>query len=121
LEDAWCGPRPFRDIYPNLYHVCYEPHNSVAQVMGNTPYNLSFRRSLVGVKLTEYNDLMAKIGGFRLSDERDTVSWDLHRTGQFSTRSMYLKLMNHDTPFRHKLIWKLKLPLKIKIFSLVPS
>ena len=29
---------------------------------------------------------------------------------------MYQKLINQQVPFRHKYIWKLKIPLKIKIF-----
>jgi hypothetical protein len=29
---------------------------------------------------------------------------------------MYLNLLNQHAPFHHKFIWKLKIPLKIKIF-----
>jgi hypothetical protein len=42
--------------------------------------------------------------------------WDLNTSGTFSIRSMYLNLLNQHVPFRHKFIWKLKIPLKIKIF-----
>jgi hypothetical protein len=34
----------------------------------------------------------------------------------FIVKSMYLDLMNEDAQFLHKYLWKLKLPLKIKIF-----
>jgi hypothetical protein len=34
----------------------------------------------------------------------------------FSVKSMYSHLIDASAPFRHKKIWKLKIPLKIKIF-----
>lgn len=82
--------RPFSELYPNLYHVTYDLNHSVTQVIGNTFYNLSFRQTLVGMKLIESNDLIAKISNYKLQDERDTISWNLHRTGVFSACSMYL-------------------------------
>ena len=53
---------------------------------------------------------------FNLTQGRNTFSWHLTKSGQFTVRSMYLHLANHNFPFRHKFIWKLKIPLKIKIF-----
>ncbi|KAG2638941.1 hypothetical protein PVAP13_2NG625850 [Panicum virgatum] len=91
-------------------------HDTVEQVVSTNPLNLSFRRTLVGVKLTEYINLVAYLREFNLADERDTISWKLHNNGQFSVRSMYQKLINQQVPFRHKYIWKLKIPQKIKIF-----
>ena len=115
-EDVWRGNRPFSERFPNLYHVVFNKHDTVEQVVSTNPLNLSFRRTLVGVKLTEYINLVAYLRDFNLADERDTISWKLHNNGQFSVRSMYQKLINQQVPFRHKYIWKLKIPLKIKIF-----
>ena len=115
-EDVWRGNRPFSERFPNLYHVVFNKHDTVEQVVSTNPLNLSFRRTLGGVKLTEYINLVAYLRDFNLADERDTISWKLHNNGQFSVRSMYQKLINQQVPFRHKYIWKLKIPLKIKIF-----
>ena len=52
----------------------------------------------------------------RLSDEDDTFVWKLTDSGKFTVKSMYEDLMNGHTVYLHKFLWKLKLPLKIKIF-----
>lgn len=85
-------------------------------VLSGDPLRLSFRTDLVGIKLTEYESLVAKMSTVNLVQERDHVSWQLHKSGQFLTRSMHLHLIDQGFPFRRKLIWKLKVPLKIKIF-----
>ena len=42
--------------------------------------------------------------------------WNLTNSESFTVRSFYLHLLDSQPPFRHKMIWKLKIPLKIKIF-----
>ena len=69
-EDVWRGNRPFSERSPNLYHVVYNKHDTVEQVMSTNPLNLSFRRTLVGVKLTEYINLVAYLRDFNLADRR---------------------------------------------------
>lgn len=51
-----------------------------------------------------------------LSDEPDRFVWKLTTYGLFSVKSMYEDLMNDHTPYLRKYLWKLKIPLKIKIF-----
>ena len=51
-----------------------------------------------------------------MSDEADTFVWKLTDSGKFTVKSMYEDLMNGHTVYLHKFLWKLKLPLKIKIF-----
>jgi hypothetical protein len=50
------------------------------------------------------------------SDEQDKFVWNLTTSGVFSVKSMYEDLMNDHTVFLRKYLWKLKIPLKIKIF-----
>jgi hypothetical protein len=77
--------------------------------------NISFQRALVGVKRDEWEELVAKITHINLTDERDLSIWNLHNNGRFRVHSMYLHMLNQNTPFSHKVFWKLKIPLKIKI------
>jgi hypothetical protein len=84
--------------------------------MRTTPLHISFRRALVGINPNQWYNLVAKITHIGLSNERDTFSWNLCRNCQFTVHSMYLYLMNHNPHFTHKIIWSLKVPLKIKIF-----
>ena len=59
---------------------------------------------------------MTYLANVQLSNERDIFNQGLHNLGHFSVRSMYAYMTNQGTLFTNKFIWKLKLPLKIKIF-----
>jgi hypothetical protein len=52
----------------------------------------------------------------QLSNIPDKFVWKLNDSGIFSVKSMYLDLMQGHTIFLRKYLWKLKIPLKIKIF-----
>jgi hypothetical protein len=52
----------------------------------------------------------------RLTDDPDNFVWKLTTSGLFTVKSMYADLMNGHTVFLRKYIWKLKVPLKVKIF-----
>ena len=60
--------------------------------------------------------MMAQLSMVRLGDEHDKFKWGAHKTGVFSVRSMYASLMNTPNINHNVWLWKLKLPLKIKIF-----
>jgi hypothetical protein len=52
----------------------------------------------------------------QLNEEPDKFVWNLTVLGIFTVKSMYEDLMNSHNHFPSKYLWKLKLPLKIKIF-----
>jgi hypothetical protein len=52
----------------------------------------------------------------QLMDQRDTFHWTLHQHGHFTVRSMYKVLAANNVMPQNHIIWKLKIPLKIKIF-----
>jgi hypothetical protein len=115
-EDTWLGSKPLGEQFPNLYNIANYRHATVANVMNQMPLNISFRRALIRDKLIAWYNLVTKIANHRLSQGRDIFTWDLHQHGQFSVRSMYEYMINQGVPFNNKFIWKLKIPLKIKIF-----
>jgi hypothetical protein len=115
-EDTWVGMTPLKQQFSTIFNIAHDPHATVASVMGGEQYNISFRRALVDDKLREWLELMGKINNVSLDNGRDMFRCDLNITGTFSVRSMYLHLLNQHAPFRHKFIWKLKIPFKIKIF-----
>jgi hypothetical protein len=88
----------------------------VTRVMNDEHYNISSRRALVDDKLREWLEMIGKINNVTLDQGMDMFRWDLNTTRTFSVRSVYLHLLNQHAPFRHKFIWKLKIPLKINIF-----
>ena len=88
----------------------------MAKVLAMRPLNLSFRRALVDNKLVEWFNLVAQIAHIDLVDGLDNFRWNLTKSGLFIVRTFYLYFIDRHPPFTHKLIWKLKVPLKIKIF-----
>ena len=115
-EDTWVGSMPFKVMYPSIYNIVRDPHATVAKVMATSPHNLSFRRALVDNKLLKWHNLVAQITQVELVNGSDTFRWNLTTSGSYLVRSWYSHLINTHPPFRHKMIWKLKIPLKIKIF-----
>jgi hypothetical protein len=84
--------------------------------MATSPLNVFFRRALVDNNLNAWNNLVAQLVNVEIGEGSDTFRWDLTQTGKFSVKLMYSYLINTSPPFQHKKIWKLKIPLKIKIF-----
>uniref|UniRef100_A0A453SF10 Reverse transcriptase zinc-binding domain-containing protein n=1 Tax=Aegilops tauschii subsp. strangulata TaxID=200361 RepID=A0A453SF10_AEGTS len=50
------------------------------------------------------------------SDQPDSFHWKLARNGVFTVKSMYVDLINYGPIPRSIHIWKVKVPLRIKIF-----
>ena len=86
-----------------MYNIVKYPHNTMVVVMNQVPLNISFRKALVGDKMTAWNKLVAKITNNQLSNGRDIFTWDLHNDGHFSVQSMYQYLMK-GSPFTNKFI-----------------
>lgn len=115
-EDTWYNNIPFCELYPNLYNIVRKKSATVSKVLGSNPLNVAFRRSLVGNNLIAWHQLVATVMNTQLMDRRDIFRWSLSQDGRFTVSSMY-KMLIAPNVTRHKhIIWKLKIPLKIKIF-----
>ena len=115
-EDTWMGDTPLTQQYPMLYNVVHRKQVSVANALSSTPLNITFRRSLTGNRWGKWLELVNRLMHFTLSNTQDVFVWRLTSTGIFSVKSMYLDLLNNQPRFSSKYIWKIKVPLKIKIF-----
>ena len=60
-DDVWEGQVSFKDKYQSLYKVVRNPHATVASVMATRPLNLYFRRTLVDIKLVEWQNLVLHV------------------------------------------------------------
>ena len=94
----------------------HDHHATVSKVLASSPLNISFRRALVDNKLLQWLNLVAHISNAQLVGGSDFFRWKLTKSGLFSVRSLYLHLIDTQPPFRHRTLWKIKIPLKIKIF-----
>jgi hypothetical protein len=115
-EDTWLGDLPLKDQYPTLYNIVNHTNVTVAHVMGSTPLNIGFRRALSGNKWDRWVHLVTRLMMFQLTDVEDAFRWSLTTSGVFSVKSMYTDLLNEHTCYLKKYIWKIKVPLKIRIF-----
>ena len=52
----------------------------------------------------------------QLSHQSDQLCWKLTRSGEFTVKSMYLDVINSSAIPSSKYVWKVKVPLKIKVF-----
>ena len=76
----------------NLYNVVRKKQATVAEVLQTAPLNVSFRRALVGTKLTERHSLVASIMHVTLNSMLDRFVWGLHKNGSFSVNFMVSSL-----------------------------
>jgi hypothetical protein len=60
--------------------------------------------------------LVQRLTNVQLNVDPDVFVWGLTTWGAFTVKSMYLDRLDDDTKFLKKYIWKMKVPLKIKVF-----
>jgi len=116
FEDKWLGNRALKDQYPGLYNIVREKFMTIAEVMASEQPNISWRRSLFGPKLVAWRELLSRLDHINLVDEDDEFRWNLGQSGHFSVKSHYQALIHSDTPNLHKRLWRIKAPLKLKVF-----
>jgi len=115
-EDNWLGGTPLKDQFLSLYNIVRPKFNTISDVLGSSPPNLSWRRSLYGPILVAWHELHARIEDIVLSQDKDEFFWNLTPNGQFSVKSLYSALLHPGSPTVNRNLWKLKAPLKVKIF-----
>jgi mannosylglycoprotein endo-beta-mannosidase len=115
-EDVWVGEKPLSVLFPRLYNLTFSQGVSVARVFAQDFNCIRFRRCLYGESLEMWNKLLDMCGSTTLSQEPDRVSLKLTKSGIFSVKLLYTYLMARRVLFPYKMIWRLKVPLKIKAF-----
>jgi hypothetical protein len=115
-EDWWQGQGPLKDRYPTLYGIAVDPHVTVAGCCAAEGWQVTFRRGLGTRERMDLNSILAGILGVHLSEGQDVISWLLEPSGKFSVKSLYRKLCQ-GTPRKHfSDIWKVAVPMKVRIF-----
>jgi hypothetical protein len=91
---------------------------TLQDVMETSPPSMTFRRNVVGSRLTSWNELLQKLASFQLVQGKDIFHWELNKNGILSVKSMYEALIEPIQPvYNNKTIWKLRMPLKTKVFA----
>uniref|UniRef100_A0A8I6Y312 Reverse transcriptase zinc-binding domain-containing protein n=1 Tax=Hordeum vulgare subsp. vulgare TaxID=112509 RepID=A0A8I6Y312_HORVV len=115
-EDTWLGAQPLALQYPLLYNIAQRKQTTVAAVLRQTPLNIQFRRALIGNRWVRWLHLVRRLMDISLSDYPDSIRWRLTTNGTFSVKSMYDHIIDTSPISKSMNIWKVKVPLKIKIF-----
>ena len=115
-EDWWIGNKPLKLQYPTLYRIVRKKNQTVASVLGARPLIVSFRRSLVNNNLRLWLELVSKIVSTGLTETSDVFVWGLTKNLNFTVKSLYTNMMQADRIHDKCIVWKAKVPLKIKIF-----
>jgi hypothetical protein len=102
-----------------LYNIIRHKGDTIAKVMESSPPNVSFGRDLSGQRLVSWYALLHCLANIQLQSGHDEFQWNLHENGKFSIASMYNALILPDVPINkvHNKLWKLKIPLQIKVFG----
>ena len=110
------GDAPLATQYPMLYNVVRHKNILVADALANATVNIEFRHNLTGNKWNAWLNMLQELMIINLTNEEDKFIWILTTTGLYRVKSMYEDFLNGHTVHLRKHIWKLKVPLKIKIF-----
>jgi hypothetical protein len=89
---------------------------TVAKVFAQEFNCIRFRRCLYGESLEMWNKILDICRRTNLTEEPDRVSWTLTKSGAFSVKSLYTYLIARRILFPYKMIWRMKIPLKVKAF-----
>jgi hypothetical protein len=115
-EDSWLGATTLKEQYPKLYNIVRRKDAMVAEILGLQPFNISFRKSLVTGNLHDWHDLVLKLSSINLTDFSDHFKWSLNSNDLFSVNSMYQTFLDTNVVPNNIYLWKIKVPLKIKVF-----
>jgi hypothetical protein len=117
-EDTWLGSTPLAQQYPSLYNIVQRKQVSVANVMSQTPLNIGFRQALTGHRANRWLHLCTRLMRVQLTAHSNVFKWGLTKSGLYTVKSMYLDCMDDHTKYLQKHLWKIKVPLNIRIFML---
>jgi hypothetical protein len=65
-EDKWLGATTLREQYFALYNIMCHKHDTLQKVMETSPPTMTFRRDLVGPRLTFWNEVVQRLASVQL-------------------------------------------------------
>ena len=95
-EHLWLGNKTLKDESPELYRITRRKNVTVANVFNSRSLNVSFRRALLGNKLTPWLQLVSKVTDVALNNEKDVFVWSPNKNGLFTVKSMYSNMMTNE-------------------------
>ncbi|KAE8780094.1 hypothetical protein D1007_46766 [Hordeum vulgare] len=113
--DPWLDGAPLRVRFPGLFAICAAPTILVSEAALADGWHFELCRSFGPAEVLEWNSLR-EVVPLPLSPEPDSVSWSLSPSREFSVSSTYQALCRRPVLPWPSPLWKVPMPLKIKIF-----
>jgi hypothetical protein len=83
--------------------------------MSQSPLNIGFRQAFTGLRASRWLHLCIQLMSVQMTQQPNAFKWGRTKSVSFSVKSVYLDYMDDHTQFLRKYIWKIKVPLKIRI------
>lgn len=104
--------------FRSIFEICQKPDAVVRDFWDEGEWVIPLRRSLFGDLKSDWDNLYGLLQGVSLSDSgNDDIKWALDKSQNFTTKSLFYCLTNGGVKDNiNNLIWKCKIPLKVKVF-----
>jgi hypothetical protein len=114
-EDLWLGDKPLCKCSSRLYGLTFSKNVLISDVFNSDWSVINFRRNLWDETAAMRQELLNLCANVNLVEE-DRCRWLLTKSGNISVKSMYLALKMGAVKWKHRNVWSVKIPLKMKVF-----
>jgi hypothetical protein len=101
--------------FPRLYLLTFQKNITVKAAKKEGWGGFQFKRLLYGETLQQWQEVKRLVDDFQLVEESDCVKWKIGSSGKFRVKDLYLQLRAEGS-FPQKFLWKIKIPMKVRIF-----
>ncbi|WMV40242.1 hypothetical protein MTR67_033627 [Solanum verrucosum] len=120
-EDKWVDQVILRNRFPILFNMSLQKEATIREMRDNQGWDLRFRRHLNDWEVNKIVELLNILGQYKdLNTDEDNLFWNPDEQGRFSIGSAYRSSQRpgtHIGGWPWKMIWKVKIPLKIACFT----
>lgn len=115
--DTWHSKCHLSIVYPHVFALCTNPSLSVQEVIASKGAVVRFRRSLHGILLADWHEIIAIKHSYTLTSDPDSLLWRWDSKYQFTTASLYNFLSFRGVQDPYALMWwDIIVPLKVQVF-----
>ena len=127
-EDTWAGDQTLKGQFPSLFRLSTLRLRPISDFVdqtrllsdGSTSWNFHFSRNLLDREIIQLQALLQTLEGRHLCNTVENLRiWLADSSGLFSCKSAFAWLRNDNSfpvNYQAKCIWKLKIPVKVKVF-----
>ena len=93
-KENWNGNEALMVLFPDLFSLCTNPEETVAEVWSIHGWNIVFGRHLNDWEIGRVAELLNVLSGFNgLSADKDSIRWKHSRDERLSVNKLYIKEM----------------------------